>query len=168
MEAKANKLRNKKGKFNIVDVLVIITVCCFIFSTFAVFDPFDWFSGFERRDVTISYVVELKGLDEDMVANIKVGDNVLNSATEESIGRIFDVDLSSSYEWKALEGQSEMVKVLLSGKWDVRLKIDIPCVFEEGVGYIVNGQQVAVGTLVNIKLPSFVGSGYCISITEME
>ena len=168
METKTNKLVNKKGKFNIVDVLVIVLVCLFIFGAFVVFDPFDWFAEAERREVSISYVVEIKGIDNDVANNIKVGDNVLNSVTDELIGKIFELQVEPAYEWKHVSGENEMVKVAIAGKSDVYIKIDIACVYEVGVGYIVGGQQIAVGTLVNIKLPNFVGSGYCISINELK
>lgn len=168
MENSSNKYGNKKGRFNIVDVLVIFFIILFIFGTFCIFDPFDWFVSAERREVTISYVIELKSVDDDLTSNIRIGDNVINSSTGEPIGKIFAVDVCPAYEWKSIMGMDEMVKVMIGGKRDVYVKIDVNCIYEDGLGYIVGDGQIAVGTLVNIKLQSFTGSGYCISIEERE
>ena len=168
MENTANKIINKKGKFNIVDVAVIIFIGLFIFGTFCIFDPLGWFSDVTRHEVAISYVIELKSVDRDLTDNIRSGDNVINASTDGVMGKICAIEVRPSYEWKSVNESSEMVRVEVEGKSDIYIKVDINCIYESGMGYIIDGQQLAVGSQVNIKLPHFVGSGYCISITDLE
>ena len=168
MEHRINNIKTIKGKFNIVDVIVIALALLLIFTALFIFDPFDWVAPIDRREVAVTYVIEISGVDNELCTGIEAGQTVINSVTGETIGRVNIVLLSDAYQWELSEKDGKMVKKTIAGKNNVSLTIVTICTFERGIGYIVGGQQIAVGTPISIRLPSFLGGGFCVGISEMD
>ena len=159
---------SKKGRFNIIDLLLIVMIFVIVGSLILMFDPFSFFKGESTENVTLRYTVEIKNVSNDLKNNVKAGDKVLNSATGYDMGVVVAVETQSSFEWEYVEGEDYMSKKYSTDHSDIIITIDVQSTYEQQRGYMVDGKQIAVGVLANLRFPSFVGSGYCISIERMN
>ena len=167
MDNKKNLTRGRKrGRFNLVDLFLVLLILVIVSMLFVMFDPFS-LGAADAKDVTLRYTIEIKDVSEEFRNNVKVGDRVLSAATDYDMGTVVTVDQSQkSFEWAYAEGDEFMSKSEKADKFDLKITIDVGATYEEGVGYMVDGKHVAVGSLVSLRFPSFTGSGYCISIEE--
>ncbi len=170
MENNINVSEKKRGSFNVADAVIIIVILALAFGVFRLVDPFHWFTTNDVRDVNIRYVVKLTGIDNDVNIkdNIKKGMSVMNSSTEYSIGNVEAVNVRDASVWEYVEDSSEMTQKTIEGKSDVYITVTVKATFESGVGYEVNGQRIAVGTTLDIRLSGFVGSGCCVELEEIK
>ena len=156
----------KKGRFNIIDLLLIILILVIVGSLILMFDPFSFFAKGSSESVTLRYTVEIKNVSNDLKNNVKVGDKVLNSSTGYDMGTVVAIETQSSFEWVYEEGDEYMSKKYSEDRSDIIITVDVKTVYEEGRGYMLDGKQMAVGVLSYLRFPNFVGSGYCISIEK--
>ncbi len=168
MENNTINTQNKKGRFNVVDALITVIILLVAFAILWIFDPFLWFSADTKQEVTLKYVVELKGVDDDVNSNIKAGETVTNASTKNAIGTIVSVKTRNATVWEYDEKSDSMVEKTIEGKSDIYITIQVKCVYEKSVGYTVNGQQIAYGTVLNLRLTNFNGVGTCVSIEEAK
>ena len=165
MENNINKKNSVKSRFNIVDIIVILIAAAIVFGFFWSFDPFDWFDGgVDFRDAAISYVVEIKGVDNELVSSVRIGDNVIDNVSSDIIGNVTEVTVQPSYEWVSENG--EMIKREMVGKSDMFIEVTARCIYKLGLGYGVNGNQITVGSRLSLRTINFSGVGYCISMKE--
>lgn len=170
MENNINVSEKKRGSFNVADAVIIIVILALAFGVFRLIDPFHWFTANDVRDVSIRYVVKLRSIDNDVNIkdNIKKGMSVMNSTTEYSIGNVEAVNVREAVVWEYVEDSPEMTQKTIEGKSDVYITVTVKATFESGVGYEVNGQRIAVGTTLDIRLSGFVGSGDCVELEEIK
>lgn len=170
MDNKKNSQKSvvKKGRFNAVDLLLILLVLVIIGSLLLVFDPFSWISKSNSEEVTLRYTVEIKNVSNDLKNNISSGDKVLNAATGYDMGTVVAIETQSSFEWVYNEGDDYMSKKYMTDKSDLIVTVDVKAIYEKGMGYMVDARQIAVGVLTNLRFPNFTGSGYCISIEKID
>ena len=170
MDNKKNSQKSvvKKGRFNAVDLLLILLVLLIIGSLLLVFDPFSWISKSDSEEVTLRYTVEIKNVSNDLKNNISSGDKVLNAATGYDMGTVVAIETQSSFEWVYNEGDDYMSKKYMTDKSDLIVTVDVKAVYEKDMGYMVDAKQIAVGVLTNLRFPNFTGSGYCISIEKID
>lgn len=170
MDNKRNSQKSvvKKGRFNAVDLLLILLILVIIGSLLLVFDPFSWISKSNSEEVTLRYTVEIKNVSNDLKNNIASGDKVLNASTGYDMGTVVAIETQSSFEWVYNEGDDYMSKKYMNDKSDIIVTIDVKAVYEADMGYMVDAKQIAVGVLTNLRFPSFTGSGYCISIEKIN
>ena len=171
MENNTKQSENKKGRFNIVDALIVIVILAIAAGLLWITDPFSWFSEVERTDVKLRYVVEIKSIDDDLamsIKKIKFNQTALNSSGSIQMGKVQSVKTAESTVWEYDKSRGEMVQKTVEGKIDVYFVIDSDCVYEKGVGYLLGNNQIAVGSPVGLRFPDFVGSGYCVSIEVFE
>lgn len=166
MENNIKNTEKKQRRFNAFDLLVLIIALAVAFAAFWIIDPFYLFSANEKQPVTLTYVVVFRGVDDDVKNGMKMGDTVTAGSTSEVLGKVTAIKTKEAVVWEYVEGNDTMVKKTLEGKSDVYLTVKVDCVFENGVGYTVNGQQIAYGTKLSLRLSSFVGTGECISLSE--
>lgn len=168
-----NNIKNneaKKGKFNIVDAFAIILVLAVLFVVFYLVDPFSIFKPDGRQDVTIRYVLEFKGIDNDVVDidNFTKGEAVVGASSNNAMGKIVDVKVEESFVWEASEDGTTMVKKTLANKSDIYITVEVGATFKKGEGYLVNGVQIAHGTQLDLRFENFMGSGKCIELVKVK
>ena len=169
MENNINTAPAKKVTFNTVDGIVIVIALLLISAFIFFLDPFDWFeNGASVRETVISYYVEVKNLDSDIAGEIKKGTTVIDTIRGDSIGRVEDVKLNPSYEWRVNNQTGEMERVIIDNKVDVLLTISVECNYQEGIGYIVNGHNIRVGSYVTFITSGVECNGYCIKIRDIN
>ena len=167
MDNKRNSTGAKKsGRFNLVDLFLVLLILVIVSALLVMFDPFSLASKQTSQEVTLRYTVEIKDVSNELKNNIKAGDKALSSSTDYDMGTVIAVEPQSSFEWEYNEGDDYMSKKHKTDKSDLIVTIDVKAVYEEGIGYLVDGTHIAVGSLISLRFPSFTGSGYCISIEQ--
>ena len=156
----------KGGGFNLVDLFLVILILVIVSALLVMFDPFSLISKQDSEDVTLRYTVEIKNVSNELKNNVKSGDKALNSATDYDMGTVVAIEPQSSFEWEYIEGEDYMSKKYMTDRSDLIITIDVKATYVKGVGYVVDGKHVAVGSLISLRFPSFTGSGYCISIEK--
>lgn len=168
MENHINRAPMKKARFNMTDGIVIAIALLVVFLLIFFLDPFDWFENkaiLEER--IISYVIELKNVDPDIANIIQNGANVLDSVTGDTVGRVEKKpEKYESYEWYLDEESGRMEKKSVEGKVDILLTISVGCQYQDGIGYIVSGHNIRVGSYLTLITSNVECNGYCINISE--
>ena len=169
MENKVTKHTKNRASFNVVDAIVTVVALVLIALFFFVLDPFNWFENKAHfRETYITYAIEIKALDEEIIEGINKGDKVIDGNSGEYLGEVDQITSYKAYEWQHVEGKTQMVQIELVGKKDIYITLKVRCVYQQDVGYIVNGQRIAVGSPIDLKTQQLIGSGFCVSITEEE
>ena len=125
---------NKNGKLfgviNIIDFVVVVLAIALLGGAFVKFKVLDKTST-NVDLVPITYTVEIKGVREYFLENVKVGDEIFDSTSSTCVGTI--VDMESSVAQEEMEFPNGTVAYVPSeGKLDIVLTI-------EGEGVVNNG-----------------------------
>lgn len=163
--AKSNKSKSS-GKFNLIDVLLIVMVLIIVASLIYVFLPTSWIRSILADDkVDIQYTIEIQGVDEAFLENISENDIVLDSVSKGTIGTVTAIDYSTPYtQLEYNETTQSGVLSVVPEKYNMLITISVNADYTEGEGYAVNGTRIAVGELMNLRFPNFTAEGYCISV----
>lgn len=162
----SKKAERKKGRFNIVDLIIIIVAVVLIACIVYVFLPSNIIKGlFADKSVEIEYSVEIVGVDKNFVENIKENDNVLDGVSKAEIGTV-TVSSGQPYEefiYNVTDGSAEYV--MIENKQNIIVTITAKASYIEGEGYSVNGTRIAVGEKLNMVFPNYKCECYCIDLT---
>ena len=170
-ERKKGKKTPRAHKFSFIDFLlillclIIILGCVFVFSPNFQFDILD-----RRKDIVIQYTVEIQGVDEEFIRNIKEDDSVIDSVTKNSLGTVIAVDYSTKHSvlgYTDVNGSKEGILVEYPDKYNVVVTVSAPAKYKSGEGYTVNNCRIAVGELLALKFPNYVCECYCIGIEDL-
>lgn len=156
----------KKGKFNLIDFLLIVIILAVIASLVYVFLPYSFVKNITADEtLEIQYTLELTGIDEEYLESIKENDIVLDSVSKSNIGTVAAVDYSIQYT-ELVYNETEKVGLLspVAGKYNVVVTVSATARYEEGEGYSVNGTRIAVGEKINARFPNYICECYCISV----
>ena len=163
---KSVKKRSKKGRFNLIDFLLIVIILALIAGIVYVFIPSSLVSRVTADETyEIQYTLELTGVDEAYIDNILENDIVIDSVSKSNLGTVAAVDYSIQYTELAYnENESVGVLTPVAGKYNVIVTVNATAQYEQGKGYSVNGTRIAVGEKINARFPNYVCECYCISI----
>ena len=163
---KSVKKRTKKGRFNLIDFLLIVIILALIAGIVYVFIPSSLVSRVTADETyEIQYTLELTGVDEAYIDNILENDIVIDSVSKSNLGTVAAVDYSIQYTELAYnENESVGVLTPVAGKYNVIVTVNATAQHEQGKGYSVNGTRIAVGEKINARFPNYVCECYCISI----
>ncbi|MBE6701011.1 MAG: DUF4330 domain-containing protein [Ruminococcaceae bacterium] len=187
--------KQKKHRFNIIDVLIILVVLAICLVMYYYTTARNEVNA--NSEVEIQYTVEVKEVHRDNINKISIGDKVVETVRDQQIGEVVKVDVSPAYK---LVTDTETGKSFVSyyppinpidnttvtlpdtsteeeeeGNTEeteleyeyYNVKVTIKdTVKKSESGYNVNGFDVAVGQLVYFRVPRFVNEGYCINIVE--
>jgi hypothetical protein len=162
--SKTAKKIKRKGRFNLIDFLLILLVLLLVASIVYVFVPKNFVSGlFADKKYTIEYSVEFTGVDKKFLGNIQVGNPVLDSVSKANIGTVVAIDDSTQYSELTYNGVEGVMTPVID-KYNIVVTIKASVDYSEGKGYSINGTRIAVGEKINARFPNFVYEGYCISV----
>lgn len=185
--------KTKKYRFNVIDVLIILVIVMVV----AVMYYFTVArnSVVSNSEITVDYTVELKTVRSEHIDNIKIGDRVVETVRDQQIGEVIDVQVSPAYnivtntvtgetyksfypainlppesdadsQAEAPDEEAEIIEPLYD-YYNVRVTIRGNVKKSES-GYNINGFNVVVGEQVHFRVPSYVNSGYCVNIAEVN
>ena len=163
------KQKKIKRKFNIIDFLVLIIILAVIAASIYVVISWSNIKNiWSVSTVELQYTVELRGVDQEFIDNIKSGDTVTDAVSKNQLGIVDRVDSIEKYEvldYKKTEDGTGYTGVLSKypDKYNVTVYISSTAEYEDGVGYTINGRRIAVGEMIEMRFPEFSSVGYCIA-----
>ncbi len=157
-----------KRKFNFIDFLIVLVLIAVIGSLIYAFSPWTNIEKLWANNQTeLTYFVEIKDVSPEYIDMIKNGDTVISSVTKNSLGTVEEVtNIENAYVYDYVLEDGKMTCVILENpkKYNITLKITALADYNEGIGYSVNGCRVAIGEMLDLRLPTYTCSGYCTQI----
>ena len=166
-----NVTRAKKyagGRFNLVDLCLIILILAAIALILVYLIPglSSRFQHFDERG--IMYTLEFNGVDAAFSANIKSGDAVFNAAKNYRIGTVKSVE-SASFRVISYNEQTGMAEMKEHPELKtIIITVSADAVYNEGIGYSVNGDRIAVGHTYNVRFLNFSGEATCSALSVVS
>ena len=159
--------RRGKSAVNVIDVLLILI----ILAVGAVLAYVFVFSGRGEAHVpqmhTVRYVVELKNIRNEFAGHITVGEKAIDSVAMYNIGTVVAYEEKDATYIGTDLIRGEPVVSAYPERKNLYVTIEAQAYLDDNA-YVIDGYQVAVGLNVGLKLPNFVGSGYCISLDVID
>ncbi len=159
----------KKRRFNFVDFLLILLILALIGGAIYLFSSGALLRQFRSQQTgTISYTVEIIGVEEDYLDLIAKGDAVGNAVTKSSLGMVESVDYSIKqtelgYQ-ETEDGSYEGVLNEYPDRYNILVTITVEGDYVPDDGYYIDGTRIAVGEALSLRFPNFVCEGHCISL----
>ena len=159
----------KKRRFNFVDFLVILLILAIIAGVIYLVSPASFLRQLASiKTGTLTYTVEIIGVDEEYLNMIAEGDAVGDAATKNSLGSVESVDYSvKQTELGYKEGEDGVYEGVLNehpDRYNVQVTITATAEYVPDEGYRIDGTRIAVGESMALRFPDFVCEGYCISV----
>ena len=162
--------KNKRYRFNIIDVLLIVVI---VLAVSAILFLFFYDGGKDsgragEKSVELIYTVEQSNLTDILRGKINIGDSVLDSSTLENIGQVIDVEYTDSVYTGFDPESNATFEAVYPGKIDMRVKISVKAyVGEDGI-YYLNGNLFNVGKEMDLRFPFYTGKCVCVSVSEVS
>ncbi len=163
------KSTQKKHKFNAIDAAVIILIAAIIGAA-----AFFLFSRDEGEDLTaqtvkIEYAVELRAIRDEFADNFTEGDGVIDASELYRIGNIVAIDVTDAVYTGVNFVTGESVSSDYPEYSDVQLTVSADATVDALGRYVVGGgYDIAVGKLIYVRTPNYIGYGYCTEIRASE
>lgn len=163
--------KKKKKKFNFIDFLIVLLIIAIICVVVYLFSPWAQIEKLWTKDkAELTFFVEIKDVDIEFIDMVKEGDAVIDAVSKNSLGSIAEapqVEKAFVYDY-VLDEHGQMTCVISEqpNKYNITIKINASADFEENVGFTVNGRRIAVGELLDMRLPQYACSGTCVQIYE--
>ena len=173
--------KSKKGRFNFVDLTLVVVLLLIIGILVYSFSPVSlikkW-TGSEKVD--IQYEIEITNVDSNVIDLIKADAVVTDSVTKSEIGTVTMVNRTDYVEYQPYEVINHetdadenikhkvdytLEKVGYPNKYNLNVTVTVSADYSEGTGYTVGSTRIAVGEKLNIKFPDYICEGYCVGIT---
>ena len=169
VKKKSNASEKKERKFNFIDFLLIVLVLAIVAGAIYLFSPGSFLNQIKtEKQGTLSYTVEIKGVDGEYLNKIKENDVVVDSVTKNTIGTVVAVDYNTKQtvlEYaKQSDGTYTGVLSEYPDQYTVLVTITASAEYASGDGYNVNNRRIAVGEAMALRFPDFVAEGHCISL----
>lgn len=162
------KTKEKRAwRFTALDLILLLVVAAVIALAVYFFGPFRQNDASAETTVNIEYTIEIKGIEDNYVGNIRVGDAVIDSVTKKGIGTVSAVENTPMIEYLLDSEEGVIEEKEYPGYANMLVTISCPATRSEK-GYTINGYRVAIGVLHYLQMPRFQGSGYCIGVQEQD
>lgn len=161
-------MNNRKLRFNVIDVLIILIIAAVIYVLLNIFVLND--SQNDNTAVnykTIQYVVEVNNIDKRFSETVKAGQVVQDAIAKKVIGTVTGVQ---AIQYKKSTFDFEELKEVVSTVEDrITLKITIEAeVMDTERAYIINGCEIRVGQSYSLVLPDLYAVGYCVDLNDNQ
>lgn len=159
--------RKVKTGINIIDILIVLIILAAAAVLLYVFVLSGRGEAVTPQTHTIRYVVELKGIRDEFADNVTIGENAVDSVAMYKIGTVVAYEeKEATYKGvNALKGESVISPV--PGKMNMYVTIEAQAYLDKYI-YSIDGYRIAVGSSVGLKLPNFIGIGYCIKLDVLD
>lgn len=158
----------KKRRFNFVDFLIILLILALIGGAIYIFSPRSFLKPFRSiKTGTLSYTVEIIGVEEEYLNLIAEGNAVGDAVTKHTLGRVESVNYSiKQTELGYEESAGSYVGVMKEypDRYNIQVTIVAEAEYVPADGYHIDGTRIAVGEALSLRFPNFSAQGYCISM----
>ncbi len=162
-------IKSKKKRWNGMDLFFIVIIAIIIAALAFVFGNMGRNGADSQKSNTVSieYTVEFRKMSNDALGAVKEGDSVRDPDNKRNIGTIVSVQ-SMPYATIAYNSSDGTVYMAENPDLsDLMITIRAEAIHTDS-GYYVNDARFLVGRITNIWSSGFAGSGYCISIREID
>lgn len=159
--------RKNKPVINIIDILIVLIILAAAAVLFYVFVVDGRGAVTTPQTHTIKYVVEMKNIREEFSDNITVGEKAIDSVGMFKIGTIVAYEEKGATQRGVNRLTGESVMSNYPGRKNMYVTIEAQAYIENGM-YSIDGYKISVGYGVGLKLPNFVGTGYCIKLDVLD
>lgn len=162
-------VKKKKGRFNLMDLLLVLIAVSIVLFVVFVIDPFSMnLFGKQDHKVTLEYTLRIENVEGALIDKIQTRDEVIDAAIKTSLGYVNAVENDTPYAEPYYNSKEDSVSMKeYPDRYDLVVTVTAEAIFTDGVGYTVNGRRVAVGTQFYLMFPNYLGTGYCISLREL-
>jgi VCBS repeat-containing protein len=126
-------------------------------------------SAEEGRACRVEYQIRFTAVDEAYAEAIAQGNMPYDADTKTGMGSVTAaVQVTPSVTVTSVDSatnQKKLVEVL--GKVDIVVTVMVDAMYEEGVGYTVNGRALRIGNAYTLRFPNYVGNGICVRLDEV-
>ena len=159
-------MQKRTFKFNVIDALILILILAVAAGLLYVFVLSDRPLIKTAETHTVTYVIEVTGLNEEYKDLITVGTEVIDSSKKLNIGTITAVETQDYVRMgeNIREGTLVLHTVDDYVTQYVTIEAQATLVNDDYPHYSIGGYDIFVGELVYLSLPNLVCSGYCISL----
>ena len=163
-------MKERKIRFNFIDVLIILLVAAVAFALVYIFVLSD-----KKADVSadgasasVRYVIQATDVEDRFDNLVSVGDEVFDAVTRKSIGTVVGVQTTPTQKIAFNYDEEKEIVVEVPDRITYAITIETDA-DESDRGFSVNGIVLKVGHKYTISLPDFYCSGYCIQLsTDFE
>lgn len=152
----------QKGKVNLVDGLIFVLVVIVLFAlvligSFVIQNQPQEDNQSIETNGYLTYTVAFYNLKSEDVDNIKTfgSENPIKDFIHE---RNFGI----------IEGEPAIKTYEESDRIDVTVNIKVECVYASGLGYFIDGEQIRIGSTMNLLINESEYAGYCIGLAFEE
>ncbi len=117
-----------------------------------------------KNDSFAFCVIKLEGVRNDLIGHIKNGDTVIESATKKELGRVYEIKREPYFKEVFSQTEKKLLLKEYEGYSNLFLTLYAQAKIEEG-DFLQNGYPIKIGKRLSLRLPSFCGVGYCVSIS---
>ncbi|MBE6574392.1 MAG: DUF4330 family protein [Ruminococcaceae bacterium] len=158
------KIKEKKKRFNFIDVILLIVILSILASlVYMVILAYNSeFSKNGSSDDDIRYTLRVEGVDNDIMAEVNVGDKVVELDSFTEIGTVAEYYEEPS-EYVGYNSEGKAVKSDDPSKTDLIIVIDASG-NGKGSTYDVGSYTVSVGKDIAFRVPGFTGEGQCVLV----
>ncbi len=161
-----NNMASKKHTFNLIDFLIVLTAIALVFALINYFlHNNNIFSS--KNNSNINFVLKLDNVSKDFHGNIKIGDTVYDSKTEQIMGVITRLEYNDCIEYSYNKNTHSFVKNTLPQNETIYITINSDANFENGRYYIGN-DYICAGKTVYIRLPKYSADTICTGIRQVR
>lgn len=158
------KKKDAKFTFNFVDLILALIIVASVITLISYFTGRKITTSKSSDKVKITYFLEISPMREEFRNLAEIGDTVTDPKFLTQIGKIVNVSYTPYY-YSGHDQNGDTVKTQYPGKTTMTLEISADA--EKGpVSYNVNGRSLVIGNELEIRVPSFTGTGKIVSIEE--
>ncbi|MGI6167926.1 MAG: DUF4330 family protein [Eubacteriales bacterium] len=163
-------LRRRINALDIIFIIVILLAALFVASFFTPLNIF----GSKSEQRTISYTVEIEGIEAGLADSVRGGDLVFDSVSKSAIGVVTAVKKSDmvKYVYNPELGVLEAVVYPQDNDQNTPktliITIQATADYRAGSGYRVKGSRISVGSPVTLCFPGFTGTGNCVVVYVVD
>ena len=152
-----------KKKISLIDILIILVIAlCLVFVV-------KYFSTNSKKAYNVpevSYVVELKSLDEKNLDVFKVGDKIIDGVKGGYLGNVTNVEIKDNVETREDTENGRFIQSSFENRKDVYLTISgVPTTYTDDE-ILFATQEIKIGKQLHMKSKNYVGHGYIISVID--
>ena len=164
----AINLRKNKKAFNGSDLFFVLLALDVIVGGVFLFNNLRKVpSENEKNTVSIEYTLEFKKLENSAIGFIREGDSVRDPDSKQTIGTVASVQVETYSEIAYNKDSGNTYMAEMPGLSNLLVTIRAEATHTSR-GYYVGGARFLVGKESNIWSSGFAGTGYCISIREVD
>ena len=171
-----SKKKQKNGRFNLIDFILVVLVLLVIAILIQVFSPISLIKNLASNQTKeIQYTIEFLGVDQEFIDRIQESDVVINSVSKNNMGTVVAVDYNTKYselqyvevetaEDAAVGVQNQGILSEHPNKYNLLVTISATANYQKESGYSVNAIRIAVGEKLSLRFPDYIAEGYCIGL----